>query len=429
MKLLIHRLSEVRQYAKEPLYKNSFYLLINNGSGAILGFVFWVIAARFYQPEDVGVASALIASMMLLTALSRLGFDMGIIRFLPAEADKKGMINSCLTISCLASLTMCLVFVAGLGFWSPALSFIQKDLPLMVVFIIFTVSYALSVMLSGIFIAFRRAEFSFFQNSIVWVLRVVLPVAALSIGIFGLFFTWGIGLCLAIVISLFLYLPRLQPRYRPVLKIKKSVVSNMMHFSFMNYAVGLLQGIPAYALPLIIINTLDPATTAYFRIAWSIAGILSLTVPIAVSTSLFAEGSHTPKRLHKNTFRAGVLMLILIVPGIIILFFLGDKILLLFGTTYSENGLRSMQILSLASIPAIFLQLYSVTRMVQMRMKPVVFIAALNVTFTMGIIYTLLPCWGLIGVSIGWSLGQAIVVLLLGFMLLIQKWAKLRAII
>lgn len=429
MKLFIRRLSELNRYVKEPFYKNSFFLLLNNGSGAVLGFVFWVVAARFYPPEEVGVASALIAAMMLLATLSRLGFDMGIIRFLPAEADKKGMINSCLTVTGLASLIMCLIFVAGLDFWSPALSFIRKDIPFMIVFIGFTVAFTLSIMLSGTFVAFRRAEFSFSQNMIVCVLRVALPVVAVSAGVFGLFFSWGIGLCLATAISLFLFLPRLQPMYRPVPKIKKSTTNDMVRFSFMNYAVGLLQGIPTYVLPLIIINIFNSATTAYFRIAWAIAGTLFLTVPVAVSTSLFAEGSHYPERLRMNAFRAAVLMLALVIPGIIILFFLGDKILLLFGTAYSENGLRAMQILSLASIPAIFLQLYLVTRMVQMRMKPVILVVALNVASALGMIYALLPRWGLIGVSIGWSSGQTIVMLLVGVILLIQKLAKFKAVI
>ena len=429
MKLFIRRLSELKRYVKEPLYKNSFFLLLNNSSGAVLGFVFWVVAARFYPPEEVGVASALIAAMMLLASLSRLGFDMGVIRFLPAETDKKGMVNSCLTITVFASLVMCLIFIAGLNFWSPALSFIHKDIPFMIVFIVFTVAFALSVMLGGTFVAFRRAEFSFFQNLIVWVLRVALPVAAVSAGVFGLFSSWGIGLCLAIAISLFLLLPRLQPGYRPVPKIRRSITNDMVHFSFMNYAVGLLQGIPSYVLPLIIINVLNPETTAYFRIAWAIASILFLTVPVAVSTALFAESSHEPESLHKNAFRAAALMLALAVPGIIILFFLGGKILLLFGSAYSENGLRTMQILSLASIPAIFLQLYSVIRMMQMRMKPVIFVAALNVASALGMIYSLLPRWGLVGVSIGWSAGQTIAMLLVGVILLIQRQAKFKAMI
>lgn len=414
MKLVIPSLSEVKHRLKEPLYKNSFFLLLNSGLGAILGFVFWIVAARFYPPAEVGIVSALIAAMMLLAAFSRLGFDMGIIRFLSAEEDKPGMINSCLTITCLASLILSLVFVAGLDFWSPALSFIREDIPFLISFIVFTVAFALSIMLGSIFVAFRRAEFSFFQNTIAGVLRVTLPILAVSAGAFGLFFSWGIGICFTIVISLFLFLSRLQPKYRPLPRIKKSIVNNMMHFSFMNYITGIFQGIPLYILPLLVINILGSEATAYFRIAWAISGILFLTIPVAVCTSLFAEGSYNPEKLHHNAIRAASLMLMLVIPGIALIFLFGDKILLLFGAAYSENGLRVLQILALSSIPVMFIQLYMVIRMVQKRMKPVILVAALIAVLVLGIIYALMPQFGLIGVGIGWTLAQVIVAVLIG---------------
>jgi len=90
MKFAIPSLLEVKGRFKDPLYKNSFFLMATGGLGGVLGFVFWIVAARFYTPSEVGIASALIAAMMLLGTFSRLGFDIGIIRFLSAEEDKRG---------------------------------------------------------------------------------------------------------------------------------------------------------------------------------------------------------------------------------------------------------------------------------------------------------------------------------------------------
>jgi len=39
-----------------------------NAAAALLGFIFWIIVARFYSPEDVGLASAAIAALGLLAA-------------------------------------------------------------------------------------------------------------------------------------------------------------------------------------------------------------------------------------------------------------------------------------------------------------------------------------------------------------------------
>jgi len=374
------------------------------------------------------MVSALMAAMMLLAAFSRLGFDMGVIRFLAAERDKAGMINSCLTITCLTSLSLAVIFAAGLDFWSPALSFIREDLPFLISFIVFTVAFALSVMLGSIFVAFRRAEFFFFQNTVTGILRLALPVLAISAGAFGLFFSWGIGICIAIAVSVLFFLPRLQPKYRPLFKIERRVVNDMRHFSFMNYITGVLQGIPLYVLPLLIINILGPETTAYFRIAWAISGILFLTIPVAVSTSLFAEGSYNPEKLQGHAVRALGLMLMLIIPVVAILLLFGDKILSLFGTAYAENGFKVLQILALSSIPAIFIQLYIVIRMVQMRMKPVILVTALIAVLTLGITYALIPQFGFVGVGIGWTSALVTVAALIGALMLIRRWGDSRSV-
>ena len=417
---------KLKHRLKEPIYKNSFFLLLNNSAGSVLGFVFWIVAARLYSPSQVGVASALVAGLMLLVAFSRLGFDIGLIRFLPGEKDKVVIINSCLTITCLASLILSLIFAAGLDFWSPALSFLHQNIPFLVSFVILTVAIALSSMLSTVFVAHRRAEFSFFQNTIAWVLRIILPVIAVSAGAFGLFFSWGIGACVAVALGLFLFLPRLQPGYRPLFTIKRSVVNDMIHFSLMNYIADGLQGIPKFVLPLLVINILGAEATAYFRIAWAISGFLFLTIPMAVGTSLLAEASHDPARLRANVVRAASLLLVLIGIGVGIVFLFGDKILSLFGAAYAENGIAVLKLLALSGIPVIFTTLYLVIRVAQMRMKPVIVASFLIAALALGIISFLMPRLGLVGIGIGWTVSQAIVAVLIGVMILIQKrgWLK-----
>ena len=72
----------LRQLFHIPLYSNAIYLIIANAATALLGFFFWIAVTRFYTPEDVGLASATIAAMWLVVSLSRLGLEMGLVRFL-----------------------------------------------------------------------------------------------------------------------------------------------------------------------------------------------------------------------------------------------------------------------------------------------------------------------------------------------------------
>ena len=48
-----------------PLYSNALYLMITSAASALLGFIFWIIVARFYTPEDVGLASAAMAAIAI----------------------------------------------------------------------------------------------------------------------------------------------------------------------------------------------------------------------------------------------------------------------------------------------------------------------------------------------------------------------------
>jgi len=80
---------ELKQHLKDPLYKNSFFIMLTSISTSGFGFVFWMLAAKLYPKEDVGIATALISSMTLLVLLLRFGLDQSIIRFFPEGRQKR----------------------------------------------------------------------------------------------------------------------------------------------------------------------------------------------------------------------------------------------------------------------------------------------------------------------------------------------------
>ena len=74
-------LKRILKQAKDPLYKNSFFIMLSSITNAGFGFFFWMTAARLYPKEDVGIATALWSSLALIILLSRFRFDFSIIRF------------------------------------------------------------------------------------------------------------------------------------------------------------------------------------------------------------------------------------------------------------------------------------------------------------------------------------------------------------
>jgi O-antigen/teichoic acid export membrane protein len=110
----------------DPLFKNSYYLMGNTILSAGSGLFFWTFAPRFNSPKELGLGSAMLAAMGLLCMLSLLGFDIGLIRYLPGEEDKGGMINSCFVMAGLAAALLSVVFLCGLHIWSPALLVLRE---------------------------------------------------------------------------------------------------------------------------------------------------------------------------------------------------------------------------------------------------------------------------------------------------------------
>ena len=100
MKIWIPKNKEdLKNHLNDPLFKNAYFLMLSSITSAGSGFFFWLIAARFYSTADIGLASAIISAMGLISMLSLLGFDISLVRFLPEREDKQELINSCLTIS------------------------------------------------------------------------------------------------------------------------------------------------------------------------------------------------------------------------------------------------------------------------------------------------------------------------------------------
>lgn len=408
-----------------PLYKNALFLIMKSGSGAILGFIFWVVVARFYSTSEVGVASALISAMGLLTMLSLLGVNLGLIRFLPGEQDRKGMINSSLTIVGAFSLLLAGIFILGLPFWSPALLFLQENVWLIFYFVIFVTASSLYRIQTSVFIALRFTEAIFIRNLLWMGFKIALVIALTSWGVLGIFNSWGIALWIAVIISI-RFIRKVQPDYRPLPTIKKSVLNHMMRFSAGNYVADMLSAAPTYMLPLLVLGALGAELNAYFYIAFAIANLL-FSIPVAVNASLFAEGSYAPEKLRANAIRATKFMLLILIPAIIAVLLLGDKILLLFGVKYSQNALEVLQVLSISSIPYALIELYIVVKRIQLVIKPIIYTCAFRAVLIPATCYALIQSVGLAGVGIGWTLGQGMVAIIVGVIMARELFSRKRS--
>src|SRR5439155_10567314 len=70
-------------HVRTPVYREGYALVLSAGLAAALGFLYWIIAARTYKADVVGLNSAAISTMMLASGVAQLNLVGGLLRFVP----------------------------------------------------------------------------------------------------------------------------------------------------------------------------------------------------------------------------------------------------------------------------------------------------------------------------------------------------------
>jgi O-antigen/teichoic acid export membrane protein len=406
---------------KDPLYSNAIFLMLANIVNALFGFVFWIVVARFYSPQDVGLASAIISAASLLTMFSSLGLGYGLIRFLGTSEDPNRLINTSLSIAGSLSIAAALIFILGLGYWSPSLIFIRENPIYLMVFLFLVPVSCLSALTDQTLMAGRRAGFILAKNLIFNVLRLALPILLLAFfQFFGIIGSWGLAMLIALLVGIFWFLPRSQSGYRPFLSFSRKAASKILSFSFLNYLSDLLFSAPGLIMPIVVLNLLGAEKNAYFFIAWSISGILTM-IPSTVSTSLLAEGSFAKSRMEQNIRRSLKMVLLILTPAVILVLVLADKLLLIFGDIYSQNAVTLLRLLAVSAFPLAINYIYISIKRVEKKLKPVVLLTAVSGVFTISLAYLLLPRSGITGVGTAWLISQCAIAIIV-----VAGWLKNR---
>lgn len=392
-----------------PLYRDSFFLMAANVANAAFGFLFWTAAARLNRPQDVGFAAAVISAIGLLAMLSGMGLDYALVRFLPGTERPKEIINSCLTIGSVIALLVAAVFLAGLGFWSPALMSVRTNAIYAANLVVAVMATTVVGFMAAVYLSRKDARLVFGQSLVFGTAKVVAVIlfAAGGASVAGLLGAWVIGLLAAVGTGMAFFLPLGQPegfQFRPV--VVREVVNDITRFASTNYVSAVLWSAPTLLLPILITNVTGAEATAYYYVSSSVSGLLAM-IPMAASMSLFAHGSHDATDLTQRAIEGARLSLVLLVPAIVGILLLGGTILLIFGRAYADAGTRLLRILALSTLPLAVNYLYFGVRRVQKRMAGVVAGAIWVLIVTAGLSVVLLPRIGLFGAGIAWFVAQA----------------------
>lgn len=392
--------SEIKIYLDDPLFKNSVYLMLTSISNAGFGFIFWILAAKFYSKEDVGLATALFSSMNLLVLFSRFGLEFSIIRFFPNN-EKNPIFNTSALITTFFAIVFGIIYIIAIDIFSPKLDLL-KLLPNSILFLVCVAASSL-ISITGIsFVALRKCGYYLLQSILIGsrVIFLVPLIALKSIGILG---SVGFSLIIAMSISL-IFLKDLGIKL--AFKIDKYFLNESLHFSAGNYISGLSMTVPNFILPIMVLNVLGSEQAAYYYIVYSITAFLFM-IPNTISTSLFVEGSNG-NNLKKIVCKSMFTIFSLLIPSMIILYFYGGWVLGLINKDYSSSGLELLRIMILSSFFVGFNFVYFSIKRIQKDMRGLVIVSGMNVVFLIVFGYFFMLWFGLIGIGYAWLISYGI---------------------
>ncbi len=395
----------VKVLYSETLFRNSVYLMLSTGTMSAFGFIFWLIVAHLYRPDQIGIASTLISSMNFIKYFSLLGFDSTFIRFLAKTKRKNEHIDTGLVIVAACALIAGSLYVLFAPHFAPRLILLHQHLLLGIGFAIFCIGATLNLVTDSVFVAYRSAGYNLLIDGVVGSgTQLLLPIILVGIGAYGIFAAQGLAACLAMAVSILALTKWFG--YKPRFKINRNVLSEVKHYSFQNYLASLLDTIPFIVIPIIILNKLGASLAGYYYLAFMMANLL-FTVVYAVAQSLFAEGSFGERGLRPLIKRAAIFLGALIIPASILFVFVGPYILEAFGKIYGEN---SRQVLIVLAASAPFLAASAIGSIIMRITKQTGALISVNALYAL-VVCGLTALWasrGLVWVAGAWFVGQFI---------------------
>lgn len=321
-----------RRFFSESLFRNSAFLIVNLGVGALSGFGGLALLTHTFSVTDVGLSATAVSAAALIETITLLGVTYSVPRYLPTAKNRTAMINTLLTAVISLTLLASGVFLAlpysrkffVLGGWLFALVFVAA--------LCIQVG---TTLLSSVLVADRAADKAVTLGLVPAFIRVAAPPALSFLG--------GIGSFIARVVpdsfSFLLYgalLVRRGHRFRPTLDT--GVARELGRFSIGMYFSNIIGGLPQMLLPLIALSRVGAHQTAYWSIATSISAIL-YSLPSMVTSALLPEVSLRPTERRQLLRRASLLIFAVVTPALIAAFFAAPIALAFFGSTYTSGTL------------------------------------------------------------------------------------------
>ncbi|MGO8823684.1 MAG: lipopolysaccharide biosynthesis protein [Acidimicrobiales bacterium] len=331
----------------DRLVKSAFALLTSTTTGAILGLVFWAVAAHLYNAQDVGYGAAAIAAMTGLASVAQLNLSVMFPRFLYAAGARA-------TTVLVAGYGAAALLAAAVGVAFLTLTghhqYIARGTFALLLFLAAVVLWVVFTIEDAALIGLRATFWVPVENTSFSVMKILLlPVFAILVPVSGVFLSWTVPVIACIIPVNYYLFRKVLPAHvassagRGSLPPRR-VVGSVLGGEYIGaIAFVALSVVPA----LLIVTKLGAVQTAYFQTPWLVGTSFDFML-FSIATSLIVESSARPQDAVRLVPRAVRLACLILIPGCIVLLAGAPVILSVLGHGYAEHGAALLRWLALA---------------------------------------------------------------------------------
>jgi O-antigen/teichoic acid export membrane protein len=408
--------ARVTAHLRTPLYQSAYAWLFSTAASAILGILYWVVAARYYAPEVVGVNAAIISALIFLSGISQLNLMSVLLRFIPSAGQRTGqLIAGSYGLSLLAAAVLGLLGLLVINAWPGAFSFMEVTPAFAPWFILAVMVWCIFNLQDSALTGLRATIWVPIENVTYGVLKIiVLILFAKTWPTYGIFISWVAPLLLVIIPLNVLIFRRLVPHHMEAMRGAAAPLEPKRLLKYLggNYLGSLFTLASMRLLPIIVAFQVGPAENAYFYLAWTMAGSLKL-VAINMTSSLTVEGAADHTTLTKNSHRFLLTLVGLFVPVLLFMVAATPYLLRLSGGDYAAAGTAVLRLLTLSVLPAVVTSVYLSLARAQNQTRGIVLVQGAFCLLSLLTAYIAVTFYGITGVGYALLFSELMVALVL----------------
>ncbi len=392
------------------LVRNAYALIINAGVVSLLGVVYWLVVAWMFPADEVGRDSAVVTSMVAVSSVAQLNLAVALPRLIPAARQhERALVGSVYLLNAMTGLVVGTLFIVIIPLFSSQLAFLRGGLGL--VFGVSVVVWGMFSIQDSVLTGMRLTRWVPVENAVFGVVKILAAIGLAVLGVHeGIFYSWLVAAVLLVIpVNAILFRTALARSLRtPVRAVVAQLRSGgYLRYMTFDYLASLCKLAYATLLPLFVVARFGDRANAFFFMAFTVSLAVD-AVPMAMSTSLTVEAAHDVPQLLALTRQAIRRLAWLMVPAVAITVVFAPMLLRPFGESYAVEGVETLRITALATLPRALIYVYSAMLRVRVLGGEVMVMSAAALVLGV-VLMAVLPSSSVTSVALAWLVSHLVV--------------------